>query len=164
LMVAFRQRFIPVGRFNRPGKKMKPMWITIHNTGNSRAGAGALNHALWLESYPKPENPANIVSYHYTVDDRYIIQHLPWNETAQHTGTKVGNEGSIGIEICENIDCDLYVAEDNAARLVADLLKETGIPSDRVVPHKFWSGKNCPRLLLPRWEDWIMRVKRYSGR
>ena len=33
------------------------------------------------------------------------------------------------------------------------LMKEQGISLANVVPHKHWSGKQCPRKLLDRWDS-----------
>jgi hypothetical protein len=35
------------------------------------------------------------------------------------------------------------------------MLVERGWGVDRVTTHKYWNGKNCPRLLLPKW-DWFI--------
>lgn len=32
-------------------------------------------------------------------------------------------------------------------------MQDQGIPLANVVPHKRWSGKNCPRKLLNRWDS-----------
>ncbi|MFU0791364.1 MAG: hypothetical protein ACFWT6_15695 [Virgibacillus proomii] len=59
---------------------------------------------------------------------------------------------SIGIEICENSDSDFDKAVKNAQWLIKKLMKEHNISINNVVPHKHWTGKNCPRLLLGMWE------------
>ena len=154
--------FIPQGRKNRPGKKMIPQWLTIHSTGNTNVGADALAHAKYLKG-SAADVPA---SWHFTVDDRRVVQHLPLDETAYHAGdgSGPGNTTSVGIEICEHPDGDRQAAEDMALRLVVDLLKLLKLQPAQVVPHKYWSGKNCPRILLPRWEDWMARIRgRYHG-
>ena len=49
------------------------------------------------------------MSWHYTVDDHAIVQHLPDYETAYHAGDGKdgpGNTTSIGIEICVNAGGD----------------------------------------------------------
>ncbi len=60
---------------------------------------------------------------------------------------------SIGIEICENADGNFEKAVENAQRLIRQLMKEQSIPLANVVPHKRWSGKECPRKLLNRWDS-----------
>jgi N-acetylmuramoyl-L-alanine amidase len=160
----FIQDLIPKGRDNRPGRAMKPQHITVHDTGNANKGAGAKNHAAYLKGSHAEMAP---VSWHYTVDDKHIVQHLPWNETAYHAGDGgygKGNSTSIGIEICENPDGNRAKAEDNAIALIVDLLKEIGLTPDKVVPHKFWTNKQCPRVILGRQNGWAEFMAKIRGR
>ena len=164
------QDFIPVGRKNRPMRKNGLNYITIHNTGNSNRGAGAKAHA----NYVKSDTAANLpVSWHYTVDDKEIYQHLPDNETAYHAGdgNGKGNTQSIGIEICENSDCDLFVATDNAAWLAAQLCDLHNIPTENIAQHYDWSRKDCPHQMRRNkpysWKTFIEKIKsklqKYKG-
>jgi len=147
-MFDYIKDLIPVGRFNRPGNKMSPEYITIHDTANTSAGANALMHARYLKTVTQE------VSWHYTVDDTTVVQHLPWNEVGWHAGTSQGNNYSIGIEICMNSDGNRAKAEENAQLLCVDLMKETGITLDHIVQHNHWSGKNCPQVLRARANGW----------
>lgn len=65
---------------------------------------------------------------------------------------------SIGIEICESGDYAKTL--DNAATLVARLLKERGWGVDRLRRHFDWSGKICPRKMYDdgRWTGWTAFV------
>ena len=154
-MVQIIQDLIAVGRKNRPGGANLCEYITIHNTGNTSKGAGAKSHAAYVKGDDAAARPA---SWHYTVDDVEIYQHLPDSETAYHAGDGgqgIGNTRSIGIEICENADGDLRVATDNAAWLVGRLMALHGIPIENVVQHSRWSGKDCPsRLRKGQPYDW----------
>ena len=69
-----------------------------------------------------------------------------------------GNRKSIGIEIAE-----VYGAERTAIKFVAELVKSTGVSIENIVPHKHWSGKNCPRLILPHWDKFIDDIKKEIG-
>ena len=69
-----------------------------------------------------------------------------------------GNRKSIGIEICENVDGDFDKAVSNAQWLINKLMDEQNISISNVVPHKHWSGKNCPHLLLSKWDDFIAGI------
>ena len=157
------QDFIPIGRKNRPSRANPMKYITIHNTGNPDKGAGAKNHA----AYAKSDGAANVpVSWHYTVDEQVIYQHLPDKEDAYHAGDGGGNGNrqSIGIEICMNSDGDLRGATDNAAWLTAQLCKKYGIPAENIVQHNRWSGKDCPKMLRSGkpydWNTFISKVKK----
>ena len=154
--------FIPVGRGNRPGRVNPMNYITIHNTGNSSKGANARSHSNYLKS----DSAVNAqVSWHYTVDDKEIYQHIPDDENAWHCGDGKGdgNSKSIGIEICMNADGELLKATDNAVELVVYLCKEHNIPLSNVKQHNNWSGKNCPQMLRCGnpydWETFISKVK-----
>jgi N-acetylmuramoyl-L-alanine amidase len=157
------QDLIPVGRRNRPARQNPAAFITIHNTGNAARSAGARSHANYIKSDAAASLP---VSWHYTVDDKEIIRHIPDNEDAFHAGDGAGNGNrrSIGIEICMNEGGDLRKATDNAARLTAELCKKHGIPPDKVVQHHHWSGKNCPQLLRSgrpySWDIFIDKVRK----
>ena len=147
-MFNYIKDLIRVGRFNRPGNKMSPEYITIHDTANTSPGANALMHARYLKTVTKE------VSWHYTVDDTTVVQHLLWNEVGWHAGNSQGNGNSIGIEICMNSDGNRAKAEENAQLLCVDLMKETGIQLDHIVQHNHWNGKNCPQVLRARANGW----------
>lgn len=137
---------------------MNPVWITIHDTANSSKGADALAHARYLKGDRAAALP---VSWHYTIDDKHIMQHLPIDEIGWHAGdgrNGPGNRTSIGIEICENADGDRARAEANAAALVVVLLQQLGLGADRVVQHNRWTGKNCPRVLRSRPDGWKLFI------
>ena len=154
MAVQIIQDFIPKGRKNRPGYKMTPRYITIHDTANPGAGANAKAHAAYLKGAAAAAIPA---SWHFTVDDKVIYQHLPLNENGWHAGdgaNGTGNRQSIGIEICENRDGNRAQAEKNAAWLCAKLLKDFGLPLAAVKQHYDWSGKNCPNVLRGRKNGW----------
>jgi N-acetylmuramoyl-L-alanine amidase len=160
------QDFIPVGRRNRPGTKLTgPKYITIHDTANPSKGADALMHARYLKGDDAANRPA---SWHFTVDDQRIVQHMPLDEVAWHAGDGSkgpGNTSSIAIEICENVDGDRAKAEENAAELVAYLIRT--VPSllsfpECVVQHNRWSGKHCPRIIRNRpggWDGFLAAVR-----
>lgn len=139
----------------RPSKDMYAEYITIHNTGNPNSTAA--NERAWLT------NPSNKVtaSYHIVVDDSQAIECIPLDEVAWHAGDGYhgdGNRKSIGIEICESGDYAKTL--DNAATLVASMLKQRGWGVDRLKRHYDWSGKICPRLMYDdgRWTGWTAFV------
>lgn len=66
---------IPMSNANRPGTALSgTRYITVHNTANTSPGANARAHANYVK------NPTTDVSWHFTVDDHEIYQHLPTNE------------------------------------------------------------------------------------
>lgn len=156
--ITIQQYIIPAGRRNRPGGSNPDTYITIHETGNSSAGADAAAHGRYLAG---SAGEASLTSWHYTVDDHAIVQHLPDNETAYHAGDGAGGPGnaqSIGVEICVNSDGDFAEAKANAAALVRLLMAEHGIPLGNIKQHHDWNGKNCPaaiRATPGAWEDFL---------
>jgi N-acetyl-anhydromuramyl-L-alanine amidase AmpD len=153
--------FIPESNSNRPGTRIKPEYITIHNTDNEDPGAGALVHAKYMKGADAQKRK---VSWHYTVDDKLCVKHLPLNEMSWHAASAAGNRSSISIEICMNAEIDQSAANRRAATLTAILMYDLSIPINNVVPHHHWSGKNCPRLLLnngkpgEKWKKFLEQV------
>jgi N-acetylmuramoyl-L-alanine amidase CwlA len=146
------QDYVPVGNSNRPGGKITPSSITIHNTDNTGKGANAAAHAKYMKGADAQKRK---VSWHYSVDDKYVYQSIPTNEETWHSGTKEGNKSSISIEICMNSDLDEAAAYDRAEWLVAVLCFRNGFnPSSAVFQHHDWSGKNCPRVLRGKTGAW----------
>ncbi len=117
--VTFKEMIVPKGNENiRPGYAMEPKYITIHETANTSKGANALNHAKYLDNQARG-NTDRSASWHFTVDDKEIYQHLPLNEVGWHAGNKTGNYESIGIEIAVNSDGNYTKAVENARKLAA---------------------------------------------
>ena len=136
---------------------MTPKYITIHNTSNS---ASAQNEITYMK------NNNNATSYHVCVDEKYVIQTIPFNRNAFHAGdgaNGTGNRQSIGIEIARSTgDINLFKqAEQNCAEYVAQLLKNYGWGVDRVKRHKDWSGKNCPhRTMELGWTRFLNMIQK----
>ena len=153
--IAIQEHIISDGRKNRPGRDTNPdTYITIHETGNAAKGADAAAHGAYLDSAAGEDD---LVSWHYTVDDHAIVQHLPDYETAYHAGdgkAGPGNTTSIGIEICVNAGGNFEAAKANAAALVRLLMEEHGIPLDNVVQHNRWNGKDCPKTIRATAGAW----------
>ncbi|MBA5715773.1 N-acetylmuramoyl-L-alanine amidase [Bacillus subtilis] len=130
---------------------MKAEYITIHNTANDASAANEI-------SYMK--NNSSSTSFHFAVDDKQVIQGIPTNRNAWHTGdgtNGTGNRKSIGVEICysKSGGARYKAAEKLAIKFVAQLLKERGWDIDRVRKHQDWNGKYCPHRILSerRWDE-----------
>lgn len=155
------EAFIPKSNtFTRPGYKLTPLYITIHETGNTNPGADARAHAMLQENGNRRQ-----ASWHYQVDDGDIIyQSVPDNEVAWAGGDGrdgPGNRKSLHVEICVNRDGDFQKALKNAAWLVHHLMNKHNIPLSRVVQHHKWSGKDCPQNL--RRSGWAQFISSISG-
>ena len=146
----------------RSGYVLKPKYITIHNTGNTKVGANAERHVIYMQGSGKNST----ASYHYVVDDKEIYRLLPDSEVAWHAGDGedgIGNRQSLAIEICENVDGNLLNATNNAVELTAYLMKLYNIPLSNVVQHNHWSGKNCPNRIRKsepyNWQTFLNNVQ-----
>ncbi|EKN71504.1 N-acetylmuramoyl-L-alanine amidase [Neobacillus bataviensis LMG 21833] len=153
------QRFIPASnKDTRPGIKMTPKYITIHETDNPDAGANANAHARLQE-----RGNDRSASWHLQIDDQQAIQSIPFNEIAWAAGdgrNGSGNKLSIHIEICVNSDGDFRKAVQNTAEVTKQLMGQFNISISNVVQHNHWTGKNCPRNLRSgekgiTWNDFI---------
>ena len=157
--LAIQTHLIAPGADNRPGGSNPCKYITIHETGNAAKGADAAAHGAYLDS---DAGERDMVSWHYTVDDHAIVQHLPDYETAYHAGdgkAGPGNTTSIGIEICVNAGGDFAQAQANAAALVRLLMEEHGIDIEHIVQHNHWNGKDCPKTIRSTpgaWEAFLV--------
>lgn len=133
-----------------------PKYIAIHNTGNFDAGADALAHA-------KAQHDGNFSGYsaHVFVDDKEAFQALPYNRGAWHVGVNYGgrlfgtvsNRNCIGIEMCVQAGYNYEKAFQNTVQVCKQLMKQFGIPADRVVQHYDVCAKNCPSEIRAR-NDW----------
>mgnify|MGYP000357324664 CR=1 FL=1 len=151
--------FLPEGTRARPGQKREIKYLVIHETDNTGTGANAAAHNSFIHQNANAEE--GIVSWHYTVDDHQIYQHLPDNEEAWHSGDREGNHSSIGIELCVNADGNFDQTMENAAKLTAFLLKEYDLTIDDVKQHYDFNGKDCPLIIRQegRWDEFLGMVQ-----
>ena len=161
--INLRQDMVRKGTYGRKIlRPMTPRYITIHSTQNWSPEANAARHASALKNgkLRAPKRPGgNRIGYliwHFTVDDKMAVQHMPTSEQGEHADFDgPGNRYSIGIEMCENRGNNRARTVDRAARLTAWLMYRHGIPLSRVVPHYHWARKglsqphkDCPHFLL----------------
>ena len=177
------KKFIPKGRYGRKYKRaMKPRYITVHSTQNYNGDAW--DHARALEKgklrAPKRRNGNRIgyLTWHFTVQEDVVIQHLPTIEQGEHADFNgPGNNYSIGIEMCEHRGNSRRSTLDRTAKLCASLMYQYKIPLKNVVPHQHWprkgtkqEHKNCPHFLMTngrpgkKWSQFLRSVKRQYNR
>lgn len=151
----------------REDGKNIPTHITIHETSlglEKKPRERNANHYINLLEHPKGDPRCG---YHFLCGDNQVWQFLPtWVRTA-HTGSTEGNS-SIGIERLVNVDTDFDKAIDNQAKLTATLMNLYDIPIENVVPHKHWSGKECPSRLMAglygwNWTRFLFTVLNYQS-
>ncbi len=165
------QRLLPLDSDRRCGI-MIPKFITIHETSLGTelrdTKGGTMYGVKHYESVLRTPDPERRIAYHFLVEANYgeiprVYQFLEPNVIAHHTGSPDGNSKSIGIERLVNTDTDMETAINVQAALTAVLMFDHWIPLSHVVPHKFWSGKECPGRLLAGlyggWYGFIERVR-----
>lgn len=143
--------------------------IVIHNAAAPNGTAKALNKAL--------HNSKEYKSWHFSVDDKDIIQSLPLNRNAFATGDGaygLGNRTGIHIEIAKDNDTDSreewLEARNNGARLAAELLHKYGWGIDHLKKHqdyKMTDGtyKYCPHKILDEgWAEFKALVSLYLNK
>lgn len=119
--------------------------IIYHDTGNHSPGATAYMHANYITSADNANNRAR--SWHFTVDDNEIYQHIPTNEVAWQGDSYTAYAKGIGIETAVNFGSDLYTTWHRTGKLIASLLIQYNLGMDSILQHYDTSGKNCPQAL-----------------
>ena len=145
----------------------KVAWVTIHNTSDIAEAKGT-NDA---EQYTRATWPnANMADsrVHYFIDETDCWQNLREDEVGWHAGDGrgPGNDTSLAIEIIMDGSGSAAdkAAEDRGALLAAILLNRHGLTIDRLTTHKRWSGKDCPRFILPHWDAFRAKVENHLNR
>lgn len=172
-------------RIAMPGKMTKSIiGVTIHNTDAIKAASGT----TMAEQYTRATVNGNMnsVRVHYYVDSVCAWQNLPLTQQGWHAadGNGNGNTRTIAIEciMSGKGTAEDKAAEDNAARIAADLLKTYGLGVDCLFTHTHWLNvrdgrkgtvdqlnvmrhpyKMCPLYILPHWQDFKAKVAAYMG-
>lgn len=115
------------------------------------------------------------MSCHFALGDIEVIQGIPLNRNAWHSGdgtNGTGNRKSIAVEICySKSDGAWYrTAEALTIKFVAQLLKERGWRVDGIRKPLDWNGKYCPHRILNegRWDEMkaaiVAELERLGGK
>ena len=146
---------------------MKPNYLVIHNTANT---ATARNEVAYMR------RNTNQTSYHVAIDEKEVVQAIPFNRNAWHTGDgndpkNSGNRLAIGIEICRSMDngysgaksSRYSQAEENAALYAAHVLHQFGWGTDRLRQHWHYTRKDCPHKMRAHnsWGWFVKRVQQH---
>ena len=168
------------GRVRTNIKKTSTEYVVVHDTAGGAPTHTAESFALnQVQANNNPDN--TYISWHFTVGTDGIFQSLPLDEVAYHAGDGShvygdtwysstygkadciggGNRNGIGIESCINQGADYNVTLRMLAKLVAELLLEFNLSTDRIKQHWHFSGKDCPGVIrhCGRWEEFKNLVK-----
>jgi N-acetylmuramoyl-L-alanine amidase CwlA len=159
--LTIKQNLVPSNKYNiKCPHAMNPTRIVIHNTANDASAQNEI--AFMIRNNDQ-------VSYHFAVDDKEVVQGLPLDRNGWHSGDGAngkGNREGIAIEICySKSGGDRFTkAEQNGAKLTAQLLKERGWGIDKVTKHQDYANKYCPhRTLDMGWQRFINMVQAELG-
>ena len=151
------KNIVPKDKYNiKCPYEMKPSRIVVHNTAND---APARNEIAYMISNNQE------VSFHYAVDDKEVVQGIPENRNAWHSGDGEhgkGNREGVAVEICySKSGGDRFTkAEQNAVELIVDILKRYNWGVDKVTKHQDYNGKYCPhRTLDAGWDRFIKMIE-----
>lgn len=165
-MPYFMEMLIPLGAQNRTGKLMQPgpRFVTIHETSlgtKIQPAEKDVQHYIDRVMHPPEEKS---IGYHYLVTDKLVIRFVKDHEFTCHAGI-LGNKVSIGVERIVNVNTDALIAVANQAMVAATLMKKHSIPLKNVVPHKYWTNKECPARLLAGmfggWDGFVEQVDKF---
>lgn len=156
-MYEVKRDFLRKNHPYRPGGWYEKTSITIHSVGNLKSTP--FGERKWLDN---PENDRT-AAWHFCVGEGIIIQALPEYEESWHCAKAVGNKYSISIELIESGDRVKVLM--TAAEFVADLMRKYGFGTDRLLRHRDWTTKCCPRILIDKdyikdnlnW-DWFVKT------
>lgn len=132
--------------------------ITIHNTNNY--GMSARELFTWLNEKNKSSQGC-----HYLVDHNEIIEVMPIIWCTYHTGKgyDYAFNHSIAIEICSNLNNDLYLkGEAKAVELIKELMEQYGFTTKDLYFHQDWNNKAyCPASILNIYGNKKNFIKHY---
>lgn len=159
-LVTIRQKLVPTSQALKMtnGKNNAKKYLVVHETDNTSVGADADAHARLQINGNSRE-----ASWHWQVDDREAVQSFEHFWECWATGTYVGNSQGIQVEICVNSDGNYLKAVENAASLIAKIIKDEKITVQNIVQHNHFSGKNCPRNIRAgkvSWTQFMDMVKK----
>lgn len=139
---------------------MKPEGIAVHNTYNDASAMAEVSYMLGNNRE---------CSFHFAVDDYRAVNGIDLNRNAWHAGdgNGKGNRKMIAVEICySKSGGERFIkAVNNAAELIAELLREYGWNTSKVYKHQDFSGKHCPHRILDEygWENFLNLIREQLG-
>ncbi len=156
--------------------------VVSHYTANANKGADANAHFLYFNNgAPDEKGKPRSASAHVFIDDKRVLQIIPFTEMAFHVGDKNFNGGykpfcyklmtpyptanycTVGYEICVNQGADFTETMDTAAEVAAWMLFIHGLSIKDHIRHFDLTGKKCPLFFLDD-EKWKLFNAEVSDR
>ena len=131
-------------KYNRPGVlKESTEYITIHDTASAAPSAGTKAHNNWIHSMANDSENRNSVSWHYTIGDKDIYQHIPLDEVAYHAGDGTGEKLEFidtGIKASRDMKLEIstegkYLINGIDTNVCAPLDSDGNVPTNENIPY-----------------------------
>ncbi len=153
----FKTNLVPENKYGvKCPYPMSPEGVCVHNTANDAPAENEIKYMVTND---------NQVSFHVAVDDVSVVQGIPFDRNAWHAGDGGNGDGNrkyLAVEICYSKSAaDRFIqAEKNAAKWIAETLKNHNWTIANVKKHQDFSGKYCPhRTLDMGWQRFLDMVQ-----
>lgn len=153
----FKTNLVPENKYKvKCPYLMSPEGVCVHNTANDAPAENEIKYMVTND---------NQVSFHVAVDDVSVVQGIPFDRNAWHAGDGGNGDGNrkyLAVEICySKSGGDRFIqAEKNAAKWIAETLKNHNWTIANVKKHQDFSGKYCPhRTLDMGWQRFLDMVQ-----
>lgn len=160
------QKLLTKNHYSRSGEKQGTIqYIVVHWVGNPNTSA--LANRNYFENLKITHQRQ--ASAHYIVGlNGEILQCIPDDEVAFHSGNYNMNRKSIGIENCHPDWTGKFtdMTYNSLLDLVVSLCKKYKISADKVIRHYDVTGKSCPKYFVEHnaeWEGFRNRVRARLG-
>lgn len=141
--------------YNRVKRTGAIKYIVIHDTANRSKGADSDAHFNYFNGGNRNSSADFFVDSEKILQVNDYIKYYTWQVGDGKGKYGITNQNSIGVEICINSDGDYDKAFLNVVELTKYLMKELGIPAERVIRHYDASRKVCPASMSANnWEKW----------
>ena len=131
-------------KYNRTGIiRESTKYITVHDTASAAPSAGTKAHNNWVQNMSNDPNNKTSVSWHYTIGDTDLYQHLPLDEVGYHAGdgtqekygfyeTGLEYKGSSNVTISSD---GYYEVGGEKTTVMAPRDSEGNIPTNNNIPY-----------------------------
>lgn len=149
------EKLLTINSYSRSGEKQNKIEnIVVHYVGNP--GSSATANRNYFENLKNTHK--TYASSHYVVGlAGEIIQCIPEDEVAFHSGSYSMNRKSIGIETCHPDATGKFndVTYNGLVELCADICQRYGLTIDNIIRHYDVTGKCCPKYYVENPNAWI---------
>jgi len=153
----FKTNLVPADKYGvKCPYPMVAEGVCVHNTANDAPAENEIKYMVTNDMQ---------VSFHVAVDDKEVVQGIPFDRNAWHAGDGAngnGNRKYLAVEICySKSGGDRFIqAEKNAAKWIAETLKNHNWTTANIKKHQDFSGKYCPhRTLNMGWQRFLNMVQ-----